>query len=135
MTSRELDRAVAEALGMTLATTKSSVTGMIYYSLTGAGQTRGLVWCGSEARAWDCCPHYSTDIAAAFGVLEELRRRRLWYTLEADTDGFMLSIILPANDPKLPPWGQAMNEWSAEGTALPEVICTAALKALEDTTR
>jgi hypothetical protein len=113
MGNRDLDRAVAERLGYTY-------DGSAWWTHPDGLRT-----------SVDGLPRFSTDIAAAFTVLDELRRRGLWWQIDVDDDRFALSIILPARDPMLPDWGQAMDEWTAEGSVLPKVICKAALEALQ----
>jgi hypothetical protein len=115
MNKRALDRAVAKALGYTY-------DGSAWWTHPDGLRT-----------SVDGLPRFSADIAVAFTVLDELRRRGLWWQIDVDDDRFALSIILPARDPQLPDWGQAMNEWTAGGSTLPEVICVAAIDALKGT--
>jgi hypothetical protein len=130
MGNRDLDRAVAEHLGYVI----SRDIGREYYTymlLDPSGRPVEANYYHTPDDAWlYACPLFSSEGEEVFTVLDELRKRGLWWTINADTDGFDISIIVPANDPKLPPWGQALNEWTADGSTLPEVICEAALEAL-----
>ena len=64
-------------------------------------------------------PHYSTDIAAAWQVVERMRERGLY---------FELGVASKAPYAKAWLWNKD-NYWQAEGRTAPEAICRAALWA------
>lgn len=113
--SRELDALVAE-----------KVMGRIF--------TRHLCEPGTPRREWvdNDVPHYSTDIAAAWQVVEELRNRKYVLRLEsspymAQTEYWMGVFGFKGVDEEA--WILEIN-YSPKIPSAPLAICIAALKAL-----
>lgn len=71
-------------------------------------------------RDYEVLPHYTTDIAAAFSVLEAMRREG--YVVRMDSDFDMYWGITLYN-PKM------AGASHANASSLPEAICLAALRA------
>lgn len=120
LTGRALDRAVGERL-MGLRVEPVGVFYRLLHRTGGYFRTEYY----NESGAWSDCSHYSTDIAAAWSVVEELRRR-----------GHVMELLsYTYNDPAA--WGVQFGRehrpWadgSAEESTAAEAICKAALRAV-----
>jgi hypothetical protein len=76
-------------------------------------------------------PHFSTDLVTAMQLFAHVETAHgLLWTIDRWPDGYSISLILPANDPKLPLWAQAKDEWTSDDPSLPVAICTVCLKAI-----
>jgi Phage ABA sandwich domain len=80
-----------------------------------------------DSVAYDCCPRYSTDIAAAWQIVEKLiaitpqqdLHIEHWYHEEDETSGWQISSCYELGE-----W----KDW-VQAETLPLAICLAALKA------
>lgn len=107
---RELDALVAEKVMGLLATTGGSGAKTNYYARS------------SEVAPWENTPHYSTDIAAAWLVVEAMAGRDM-----------QLSLDMFGGDPWWAEFADRQYVKGAQATATtaPHAICLAALKAME----
>lgn len=127
---RELDRAVAQGVfGLPERTLDDPCPNC-------GGEMRN---CGIRARCFNCdewihAPYrdYSTDIAAAWDVVEKMHARGWLFHVLAMVDGWVVN----AREYALPPdgdWQKAMNTpgfVQEPGDTAPETICRAALSAV-----
>lgn len=81
-------------------------------------------WKQGTLEAWNSIPHYSTDMTAAFRIVEKLGRERNW-TLDLKVYGYGRTYA----------WFDHIGQdWASEGNgehATAHAICLAALAALE----
>lgn len=108
--ARALDARVAELLGWTRGRTRYGE--MPWYPPGTTIETGGRL----------NIPRYSTDIAAAWLVVEEMERRGWWFHLHPNDDGIYSMYFHKYQEGKLP---------TGYGETAPLAICRAALAVIE----
>lgn len=114
---RELDALIAEkVMGWTV--------DPIYRMYTGAGMRHAV---GNNL---DTRFNPSTNIAAAWEVVEKMRERGDWVNLEGDKEGWMVEVWPFTADDSWAGGGFYGEDVKAKADTAPLAICRAALKAL-----
>jgi len=110
MDNRKIDRLVAE-----------KIMGWKYYP-EGHHISNELTWIGADGGWYIKCPNYSTDIAAAWEVVEKLQKEYIVSILGPDDQGTHWCVDIMSKNQKL-------NFANEVGNTAPMAICLAALKA------
>lgn len=124
-TGRELDALIAEkVMGLSLAhmpDARDSKSGVIVSEISDSDV---YFWDGRE-RDWSPIPNYSTDVAAAWEVVEKFKSKKIEFALIRDVSIWQASFQW--NDSF--PYHWDCIEW-VDGETAPHAICLAALKAV-----
>jgi hypothetical protein len=122
---RELDALVAEkVMGWMRVNSPHKITGA-------NGEPSGLEPIGGGYATFAVVPHYSTDIAAAWQIVEMMERRGYWCQMRTPFqagdggDGFWAGFTPHGTSG----WNGRPDHWT-DATILPLAICLAALRAV-----
>lgn len=129
LTGRALEREIGERV-MGLQAKKHILTAAEHYQLVDwrlvdrDGRPLPDTWaCRAPDQVWGDCPCYSSDIAAAWQVVEELRRR-----------GWSVFVVVQPWVTSSPVWSVDVvnrdDSYRAYADSAPEAICRAALRAV-----